>query len=345
MGIRIRDIAEKLKLSSATVSLALNNRRGVSEEVRGKVLSAARNMGYSKAPPHRGISETDAIQLLIFKQSAAEQLDTSFFTRMAEGIDSTLSAAHYRLMITYVTAGSDIPARLESIRSSGVRGIILLATELSSAYVSSFLTLDLPMVVLDGYFEELPMDFVTINNVQGAFAATAYLGGAGHREIGYLTSRVRTVNFSERHEGYNKALKKLGLTKKAEYTLRLSPALDSAYFDMLAYLDSGIKLPTAFFADNDILAAGAIRALKERDYHIPGDISVVGFDDIPLCRLLSPELTTVSVPKKRLGVLAVERLLARINGDTSEYVKIEIGTQIIIRGSSAPSQAREKADG
>ena len=112
-----------------------------------------------------------------------------------------------------------------------------------------------------------------------------------------------------------------------------------------SYLDSGIKLPTAFFADNDILAAGAIRALKERDYHIPGDISVVGFDDIPLCRLLSPELTTVSVPKKRLGVLAVERLLARINGDTSEYVKIEIGTQIIIRGSSAPSQAREKADG
>jgi LacI family transcriptional regulator len=102
---------------------------------------------------------------------------------------------------------------------------------------------------------------------------------------------------------------------------------------MKKYLASMPEMPTAYFADNDIIAISCIRALREAGYHVPNDVSIVGFDDIPASSLIDPPLSTMRVPKKNLGVLAVERLLKRINGDRAESIRIAIDTSLVIRDS------------
>lgn len=335
MGVTVKDIADVLQISPATVSLAINNRRGVSEKTRARVFEVAREMGYNKmsATPVRQTAR-HTVQCVIFKQRATAGLDTSFFSKMMEGVESQAGVNNSSLMVSYINAEENIPQRLEALCAADTQGMILLATELTPEKIKPFLSVRVPLVVLDAYFENLPLDCVTINNAQGAFMATDYLMRQGHREIGYLTSKVRTVNFSERHDGFRKAFRKAGIPRPAEYAFRLTPSIDGSCADMKAALQLRPKLPTAFFADNDIIAAGAMRALKEMGLRVPEDISLVGFDDIPLCFSLDPLLTTVSVPKERLGTLAMERLYSRIQQpNITEFVKIEVGTQLVERES------------
>lgn len=334
MGVTVKDIADVLEISPATVSLAINYKRGVSEKTRERVFEVARELGYNKTAAPVRTAERHTVQCVIFKQRATSGLDTSFFSKMMEGVESRAGLGGSSLMISYINAEDNIPQRLDALCAADTQGMILLATELTPEKIKPFLSVRVPLVVLDAYFENLPLDCVTINNAQGAFMATTYLMEQGHTEIGYLTSKVRTVNFSERHEGFRKAFRKAGLRRSAEYSFPLTPSIDGACADMKAALQLRPKLPTAFFADNDIIAAGAMRALKEMGVRVPEDVSVVGFDDIPLCLSLDPLLTTVGVPKERLGILAMERLYNRIEQpDVTEFVKIEVGTKLMERES------------
>jgi LacI family transcriptional regulator len=160
--------------------------------------------------------------------------------------------------------------------------------------------------------------------------AVKHLEKAGHKAIGHLCSRVGINNFYERRDGYLK-----GMNNQVDpmFTIPISSTSGRAYEDMKAYLASKPSIPSAFFADNDIIAISCIRALREAGYRVPDDVSVVGFDDIPASALIEPPLTTMRVPKKTLGTLAVERLLKRINGDTSESLRISVNTTLINRSS------------
>lgn len=113
----------------------------------------------------------------------------------------------------------------------------------------------------------------------------------------------------------------------------LSPTVDGAYCDMKAVIKSGDELTRCYFADNDLIAAGAMRALSEAGYRIPEDISVIGFDDMPMCTYITPPLSTVHVPKQYMGEIAVKRLAEIINSTSASHVKIEISTEIIKRKS------------
>ena len=334
MKIKVKDIAQKLNISSATVSLAIHNKPGVGEETRKRILAAARQMGYARSIKKSAASNTGyTIQFVIFKQPATSGLDTSFFSYMMEGVERHTGLNGGSLLITHVNTGDSMAEKIASLCAGGSRGVILLATELTPAHIDSFLSVSLPMVVLDAYFEQLPLDCVTINNAQGAYQAVSYLANMGHSKIGYLSSTVRTVNFAERQEGFCNALSKLNLQKRTDFFFPLTPSIMGACADMKEALRTNPELPTAFFADNDILAAGAMRAFKEVGLRVPEDISLVGFDDIPLCTLTEPALTTISVPKARLGALAVERLYHKMNHPPQEFVKIEVGTKLVERSS------------
>jgi DNA-binding LacI/PurR family transcriptional regulator len=201
--------------------------------------------------------------------------------------------------------------------------------------IKKFCGTDLPVVVLDSYFELEQLDTVVINNVQSAITATKYLADCGHTRIGHLKSSVSINNFAEREAGFIRALSHAGLRYDEQYTIALSPSIDGAYNDMLSALQSERALPTAFFADNDIIAFGAIKAMKERGIRIPQDISIIGFDDMPFSTMIEPSLTTVRVYKDRMGTLAVKRIMGRIHSKAKEWVKIEIGADLVIRDSVA----------
>jgi LacI family transcriptional regulator len=200
--------------------------------------------------------------------------------------------------------------------------------------LAPFLSCGIPFVLVDNYFEDLTLNCVMINNIQGAFLATEYLIRHSHSQPGYLRSSYSITGFDERSDGFFKAIRKNGMSTSQSIVHYLAPSAEGAYADMKELLNHQEPLADCYFADNDQIAAGAIRALQEAGYRIPQDISVIGFDDMPLCTYLNPPLTTIHVPKQYMGEMAVKRLAEIIVHPSASPVKIEIATSLLKRKSS-----------
>lgn len=331
-----KELAEKLGVSAATISMVFNNKPGISEETRFRVIEAARRYGYVYKP--RGSQDSPffnprIICFVVFKKHGLVVGDTPFFTEVMEGILQACGDAGYQAKVAYHYADMDFRVQAERNEYRQCAGLILLGTEMNTDDLSQFLGINLPTVVLDAYFEEISADYVLINNVQGAFLATKYLAQQGHTSVGYLRSSIRISNFSERANGYYNALRKHGIDTLHPHVIEISPQMEQGYEDMVRYLDSKPPLATAYFADNDIIASAAVRGFARFGYRVPEDISVIGFDDMPFCQLMMPPLSTMRVPKHILGSTAVKRLAEMLRGGAPEHMKISVATELTQRCS------------
>ena len=337
--VTARDVAKAAGVSPATVSLVFRNKPGVGHDTRERVLSVARDLGFEYDAPVVP-RKTSTLLLVIYKQHGRVVADTPFFESLISGVsDTTYKMGYHRLSVTYFYAQQDKAEQLSSLRSIKCAGIILLATEMRAGDVTQFERLGVPIVLLDNWFPTKSLDSVVIDNTRAAWAAVRYLVGVGHKEIGYLHSNTEIRNFLERQEGYLSAMRGAGTMgiDPLHAIVNVGSTLESAYRDMMAYLDEDPYLPTAYFADNDIIASSCIRALEDHGYNVPGDISVMGFDDVSTSALINPPLTTMAVPKTSMGALAVKRLVDQIKGNTGgETVRSSVQPQIVKRESVAP---------
>lgn len=334
MSITAKELAKLLQLSEAAVSMALNNKAGVSTATRQRILQAATEHGYdfSRIQEAKELqTETGTLSFVIFKKHGAVVTDTPFFNQLTEGIDQACRQVHYSLNINYLYADDNLSRQLNSL--SYCNGMILLATEMSLEDFAPFEKLGIPLVVLDTYFRSLNFDCVLINNFQGAYQATDFIIHKTKSQPGYLRSSYPIGNFQERTDGFYKAIRENGMSPSRSHVLSLSPSMEGACQDMLELLKSGEQLSRCYFADNDLIAAGAMKAMKEMGYRIPQEVSLIGFDNMPLCTYIEPALSTVHVPKQYMGQMAVSRLVQIIASPESFPVKIEIGTKIINRKS------------
>ena len=334
MGITAKELARQLGLSEAAVSLALNRKPGVSTATRNRVIAAAEAGGYDfsrlKPMPEQN---SGSIYFVMYKKHGAVVADTPFFSQLSEGVNDGCRELPYFLSIQYLHEEEDIPARLAEWKRTGCRGLILLGTEMQQQDLRPFRQAELPLVLLDNYFEDADVNSVLINNIKGAYTAADYLIRKRHTQPGYLHSSYSINNFEERADGFYKALRKNGLSTSRSIVHRLTPSVEGAYADMKELLDRGEPLADCYFADNDLIAAGAMRAMREAGHRIPQDIAIVGFDDMPICTYVEPALTTVRVPKQYMGRMAVRRLHELINDPDSLPIKIEISTSLQKRKS------------
>lgn len=334
MSITAKELAKQLGLSEAAVSLALNQKPGVSTATRKRVLAAAEEQGYDFSrlkPSEPGIH--GSIFFVIYKKHGAVVADTPFFAQLSEGVDEACKALPYYLSIQYLHEGDDLPALLNLWKQTGCRGMVLLGTEMQEQDLQPFLNAGLPLVLLDNYFETVDVDSVLINNIKGAYTAADYLIRKRHSQPGYLHSSYSINNFEERADGFYKAIRKNGMSTSRSVVHRLTPSVEGAYADMKELLARNEPLASCYFADNDLIAAGAARAFQDAGFHIPQDIAIVGFDDMPICTYLDPTLTTIHVPKQYMGRMAVLRLHELICTPDSHPVKIEISTALKKRKS------------
>ncbi len=333
MAIRAKEIAARVGVSAATVSLVLRGKPGVGKLTREKVLRAAAEMGYKKQQlPQKNVRP--GIRFVLYKRHGAVVGDTTFFSQLTESVNAEAERLGYDLLITYFYGNQNIDEQISSMQKTSCAGILLLATEMHTADIAPFKKLGVPIVVIDSYFPDEDFDYIQINNVYGAKHAVQYLISQGHSEIGYLSSSVTIRNFHERQDGYLRGIKTIPvLNNSRQHIVKVAPTVDGAYSDMQKYLAAGPELPTAFFADNDLIAISCIRALRNAGYKVPEDVSIVGFDGISTSELLEPPLTTMNVPKEQMGVAAVGRLNERIHGRVRGYVKIEVATELIERES------------
>ena len=336
MGITAKELASKLGLSAAAVSMALNNKAGVSEQTREEVIRAAREYGYDFQKIRRAHLSRGKVAYVIFRRHSIIEGDTGFFSQITEGITQVCSAGGYSLDIRYAEGAAQLRPLLDELLFNGADGILLLATEMLPDDFRVIADYPLPLVVIDNYLDQEELDFISINNLQGAYMATKHLIAQKKVAPGYLASSYHLMNFDERREGYYKAIRECGLSTSACIVHHLPPSVDGAFHDMLAILQNNEPLANCYFADNDLIALGAAKAMRSFSLRIPEDIALVGFDNSDLSSLLDPPLTTVDVPKKALGCLAARRLLTRLSHEQKEEcspIRVAVRTSLIQRKS------------
>lgn len=334
MSVTAKELAALLGLSESAVSLALNNRPGVSTATRKRVFDAAKERGYDfskKSLP--GTGKHGSICFAVYRKSGAVVDDTPFFAELTDGVSLGCRKAHYDCVIRYLYEDDDLEDQIHTLGTSSFAGIIILATEMEETTLKLFSGLPIPVVFLDAYFEKPDYNFILINNVQGAFTATAHLIRRRRTQPGYLRSSYSISNFEQRADGFYKAIRSAGLSTSQSHVLRLTPSQEGAYEDMKQLLAAGEKPADCYFADNDLIAIGAMQALKEAGYRLPEDVAVVGFDDMPACEYMSPPLSTVNVPKAFMGEVAAQRVIQLIENQAGLPLKIEVSTRLVKRKS------------
>ena len=326
MKVSIRDISKLTGFSPATVSNALNYKKGVNKETAAEVFRVAREVGYINE------NSITKIKLVMFRKNGLILDDTPFFPAMIAGFEKECRNAGYEMVLCNVDQRSDdYEKQVRALLHEPGSAVVVLGTEMQDADMDLYRNAPCPLVLMDCWNENMEFNAVLINNEDAARSATEYLISKGHRKIGYIRSNFRIKGFRSRYYGYQIALRKARLEMNEKFIFSVSPNLNGAYRDMLAHLNTRKELPTAFFADNDLMALGAMRALQERGYRIPEDISIIGFDDLPFAEFSNPRLTTVKVPNAEMGQLAVRRIVDIIEKRDSICVRTEVCTKFVIR--------------
>ncbi|MCR5022958.1 MAG: LacI family DNA-binding transcriptional regulator [Lachnospiraceae bacterium] len=328
MKANIKLISEKTGFSPATVSNALNHKKGVNKDTADKIMETARELGYIS---EEGISK---IKFVMYRRSGQILDDTPFFSLIIDGFQRACSENGYEMVMVNLDRFSehyeeDVRELLTDISSA----VVLLGTELTEEDDKIFTDAKCPFIMLDYLTSDMRFSGVAINNTDSARLATKYLIEMGHEKIGYLSGKFRIRAFRLRGQGYRQELEKNGLRSEDRFRVPLATTMDGAYADMKEYLKDKPELPTAFFADNDIIALGAMRAMKEAGIKIPEEVSIIGFDDLPYCEICSPRLTSLRVPKQEMGMIAVKRIIEMMKDKMDVKLKIEVGTDFIIRDS------------
>lgn len=327
-SVTIIDVAKESGVSYSTVSRVLSGYEFVKDETRERVLDAAHRLGYVVNIGARSLAggKSQIIGLLV------PGLDNGYVGEIARGIDEELARANYDLMLytTHRQRGKE-STYVRSI-TNGLTDGLLLVVPLVTDDLFTLQEQRFPYVLIDQGDPTNQSDIVGATNWQGAFDATNYLIDLGHRRIGLITGLMQISSAVERLEGYKSALTARGIAFDPKLVAQ------GDFWQPQGY-DAAIELlnlpnpPTAIFASNDLSAFGAMEAARERGLHIPEDISIVGFDDIPQASLIHPKLTTVRQPLDQMGLTAVRMLLERIENPSLPPRKVTLETQLIVRDS------------
>ncbi len=330
MKVNIRKISEETGFSMSTVSNALNHKKGVNKKTAEKILQAAEEMGYRSGAEE----EITKIRFVIFRRNGMNIDDSIFHPAVIEGVERQAKLMGHETLFCYVDMNDpDYEERLGDILTDGQSGVVLLGTEMMEEDYAPYACAKSRIILLDGRSDRYAFDSVLINDTESAAAAVEYLVEKGHKRIGYMRGEFRIQAFRSRESGYYQAMNRRGLPVKEDYVATVGTRIETAYQKMKEYLTGAEELPTAFFADNDAIAIGGMRAIKESGYRIPEDISVIGFDNIAFGLISDPPLSTVNVYKQELGARAVRELLSMADKDCRAKVKIQVCTDFVERGS------------
>lgn len=309
-SVTINDIAREAGVSKATVSRVLNNPEKVAEETRRKVLAVIQKKNYRPNPLARGLNtrRTGVIGVLV------SDITNPFYAVMVRSIEEVCRAHQYHIFLCN-TGGrvEEEEAYLRSLLEKRVDGIILGATQVDSPIVNLLKEIDIPFVFVSRLPSEREQyDYVVVDNVLGGYVATRYLLSLGHTRIAYFAGRWTTSSNLDRFEGYKKALEEAGIDVREEYIYHGEFTIDGGYREGIRMLSTAKDRPTAVFCANDAMAIGLLEACHEQGVQVPEELSIVGFDDIPLSALRSVQLTTVSQSIAEVGALSGKIILDKI---------------------------------
>lgn len=335
----IRQIAEKCKVSLSAVSLVLNNKPGVSEHTRSHILQVAQHMGYE---PRSKVTlgsirhkKLNTLGMLVKTDPGLLAPANPFYSHIINGVDEACKDIGLNILFSMLSVDkNNRPQKVPNfITSNMADGFLMVGTFLDETISSVLSKWDVPIVLVDGYSDTERYDMVISDNFRAAYQAVEYLIDRGHKHIGLLGGEPDCYpSLQERRNGYFRALKEHGL--RNSYTSDFNIIQSNVQEHIVKFVRDHPQV-TALFALNDDIAVSAVRAIQSLGLDVPGDLSVIGYDDTHLATSISPALSTMHVDTVAMGYGAAHLLSMRMHIPNAERATLLIHPTLVERQSVA----------
>jgi LacI family transcriptional regulator len=331
--LTLEDIAQQTGVSRSTVSRVVNNHPNVRDDVRQRVLGAIQKSGYHPHAAARTLASQRSSMLgLILPHSVSFFFTDPYFAHLTKGIAQACNQHDYTLALFLVGSKEDEKTIIPRICRRGMLdGVVIQSGHNGDQeIIGRMVEVNMPLIVMGRPFHDDNVSYIDIDNVTASYNAVSHLIRLGRKRIGTVSGPMASRVGVDRLEGYRKAL--------TERKVKISESLISegdftetgGYYAMQKILPAK---PDAVFAASDTMAIGAMHAIREAGLHVPEDIAVVGFDDLPPASLSDIQLTTVRQPVVQFGIRAIEALIDQIESGNTSPRRIILDTELVIRAT------------
>ena len=342
--MKSEEIAKIAGVSRSTVSRVINNYSNVPEDTKKKVLEVISKYNYQPNTCARVLAgkTNDTIGLFIVSIADAENpnrlYNNNYFTQFVDATVECANARGYYVLVNIIYCENDYNKVSEVFMQKRIDGGIVIGTEREADALINVSKRGYPVALIDYDAEEIKKNksdndnliVIGSNDYDGAVSAVEYLIELGHKDIGMLAGRISTYSGRQRYQAFFDTMKKHGLEVKEEFVLH-GDFIKSKTADEVNKLIKKGKLPSAIFSSNDDMAITAMDLFKQNNIKVPEDISIIGFDNIPLSSLIRPALSTVSTPVYDMVDKAVTELISNIRRNKRGFTNYRYDTKIIIR--------------
>lgn len=329
----VRDIAKLANVSPATVSLAINNKPGVSESKKKEILGIIKNVGFTVIPRRMHNEEQkNLVFLKLVKSGILIEQNADFISKIMYATQAKCKELGYTLQIDVIN--QDFRKSIENFNYTDIAGIFVIGTEIDDSDFETISCIKVPYIVIDNSMPNFFCNSITMSNEEMTYDAIRRLSLGGEKRFGHFRGRFTCQNFFERETGVRMAVRDFQLDFPAVNELLLTPTVMGSYTEMKQYLKNGVKIPRIVFADNDLIAIGAMKAMEEAGIRIPTDVAIIGFDDVNLAETTTPSLSTVHVQCAMIGMMAAVTLTNEIQHRNPTYFKTKVGGNLVIRAST-----------
>jgi len=336
MSPTIKDVARKAGVSLSTVSLVINKKKNVSDEMIQRVEQAIIELDYHPRRLARGLASKRTGNIGFILSDDHFSRAEPFYTKIFLGSEFEARAHNYYILLTTVEEKFTKKSVPRFLLERNVDGVII-AGKVSPLFLDTLKNYKLPLLFVDylpakniGKFSA-----VLIDNEDGAIQAVEHLIESGHERIAFVGGDLGHPSIHSRFKGYKKALAESHIDMNEELVVCDEPytAVQNGY-NAMCKLFSRANDFTAIFAANDAMAFGCLKCLKERHHEVPASISLIGFDDVDVASQMEPHLTTVRVNKEEIGAIAVKSMVDMIENNKSTVGKIYVPVELVIRNST-----------
>ncbi len=336
MKYNIYDVAKKSGVSIVTVSKVINNSGTVREKNRQKVLQAMKELNYNPSAAARSLAsgKTRVIGLVI------DSLTDTFLSSALSAINQCLEKHGYFLALSLVEEADDkdnikVPYLFQEDR---VDGLLIVSPVYEDMYILELKGKKIPFVLMDNQKLHHSIPSIVVNNYKGGYDATRHLIELGHKNILHISGPDLYMSSRERIKGYIDAMSEAGYRTHIINSSEFSIA--SGYEITQRLLSDGLLNCTGIFAADDYIAFGVIDALRNADIKVPGDISVIGYDDQELASSFHPGLTTIKQPAEEMGLIGAETLIKIIRGELKRFNTVALDPTLVVRESTAAPKSK-----
>ena len=329
--MNIRELAKLAGVSPTAVSFVLNGRPGVSRENRSKIKQLLLENGYILKNEEKKPTSDKKICLV---KCRSNYKNDDYSINVLDAVEQSAKHFGYSLNVMNISQ-SNYASVLADIDYVAIDGIVFLASEFTPECLKYTLRTPIPTVYIDIYADFEPINTINADQRLGSFLAARHLHSLGHRKVGYLRYFPLHGCLNQRFLYFKSTLHRLGMELDPNFIFEIDFTGEDAETQIKAALQNATELPTAIFADSDIIASSCVQLLQQQGVQVPQDVSVLGFDNTKLSSFVTPKITSIDIQAYETGQLAMERLHNLIEGPAQHVVQSYVSPTLIIRDSTA----------